>query len=105
MQLTDLAIRTLKAPDRGQKTYFDDLLTGFGVRISQGGTKTFVLMHGRERKLTTIGRVGIIKLKEARERAKEYLAKETLDPNIETSLRLFGDAWPGRRAHGPLPFP
>lgn len=36
--LTEITLRNLKPPERGQKT--DDNLTGFGVRVSQGGTKT-----------------------------------------------------------------
>ncbi|HEV3176270.1 MAG TPA: tyrosine-type recombinase/integrase [Stellaceae bacterium] len=78
MRLTDISIRALKPPKTGQKTHFDDTLTGFGVRVSMGGTKTFVLMHGRARSLTSIGRVGIITLAQARTKAKAILAEETL---------------------------
>ena len=46
MRLSDLAIRSLKAPERGQITYPDDLLPGFGLRVSPGGTKSFVLVVG-----------------------------------------------------------
>ena len=46
MRLTDLSIRKLRAPDSGQKTYFDDALPGFGIRVSQGGTKSYVVMYG-----------------------------------------------------------
>lgn len=78
LNLTDLGIRSLPVPDKGQRTFFDTVVKGFGVRVSQGGTKTFVLMHGKTRKLTTIGRVGIIKLSKAREKAKAILAEHTL---------------------------
>ena len=30
--LTEITLRNLKAPERGQRTYTDDSLTGFGVR-------------------------------------------------------------------------
>jgi hypothetical protein len=40
MRLTDLTIKALKPPEQGQKTYFDEQLDGFGLRISRGGTKT-----------------------------------------------------------------
>jgi integrase len=56
MHLTDMAIASLKPPRSGQKTYFDDGLKGFGIRLSYGGTKTFVLMQGSARQLTTLGR-------------------------------------------------
>src|SRR5258708_15628150 len=78
MQLTDISIRNLKAPEKGQTTYSDDGLPGFGVRVSQGGTKTFVLVYGRARRRATIGRVGVIKLKDARDRARHILAERTL---------------------------
>jgi integrase len=95
MRLTDISLRALHAPAEGQKTYFCNQLQGFGVRCSAGGTKTFVLMHGRARKLTTIGRVGIITLKDARDKAKGILAERTLGkkdlPNIpfEKALAIF----------------
>src|SRR5208282_4682000 len=78
MRLTDISIRALKPPERGQTKYFDDTLTGFGVRISQGGTKTYFLMHGRARTLTTIGRVGIVSLAQARDKAKTILSEKQL---------------------------
>lgn len=95
MLLTDISIKALKPPAEGQKTYFCEQLTGFGVRVSCGGTKTFVLMYGRSRKLTTIGRVGIVTLKDARQKAKQVLAERTLGkkdlPNIsfEKALSTF----------------
>lgn len=85
MRLTDISIRALKPPERGQKTHFDDGLTGFGVRVSQGGTKTFVLMHGADRKLTSIGRVGIVSLAQARQKAKRLLAEQMLGIRAEES--------------------
>jgi integrase len=78
MRLTDISIRALKPAERGQKTHFDETLTGFGVRVSPGGTKTFVLMYGASRRLVSVGRVGIITLANARDKAREMLAKETL---------------------------
>ena len=70
MRLTDLQIKRLRAPDRGQKTYFDDALRGFGIRVSQGGSKSFVVMYGRARRLKTIGRYPKLSLAEARREAK-----------------------------------
>ena len=70
MRLTDLLIKTLKVPETGQRTYFDDALGGFGVRVSQGGAKSFVVMHGKRRALKTLGRYPDITLAEARKKAK-----------------------------------
>ncbi|TGR82787.1 site-specific integrase [Mesorhizobium sp. M2D.F.Ca.ET.223.01.1.1] len=78
MRSTDISVRALKAPDNGQKTYTDDSLPGFGVRVSQGGTKTFVVVHGPTRERTTIGRFPTISLSEARTEAKRILAEATL---------------------------
>src|SRR4051812_8873258 len=78
LNLTDMTIRNLKPPEKGQRTYLDKNLPGFGVRISQGGTKTYTLMHGPHRELTTIGRVGIVTLVQARDKARNLLAEEQL---------------------------
>lgn len=71
MRLTDLLIRSLKAPKKGQKTFFDDALPGFGVRVSLGGTKSFIVMYGKERRLRTIGRYPDVALAYARKKAKQ----------------------------------
>jgi len=78
MRLTDISVRNLPLPEKGQRTYFDDSLTGFGCRVSQGGTKTFVVQHGADRRLTTIGRYPIITLSDARGEDKRLLAEWTL---------------------------
>ena len=68
MRLTDLSIRQLPVPESGQKTYFEG--DGFGVRVSQGGTKTFVQMFGKDRRLTSLGRYPAVSLRDARKTAK-----------------------------------
>ena len=79
MRLTDLQIKKLKAPAKGQKTYFDEGLRGFGVRVSQGGTKSFVVMYGKERRLRTIGRYPGMRLADARTLAKRTQSDIALD--------------------------
>lgn len=78
MKLTDLSIKALKSPPNGAQIHYDDTLPGFGVRVSQAGTKSFVLTHGVRRTRETIGRVGIISLSEARGEAKRRCAEYTL---------------------------
>jgi integrase len=78
MKLTDIVLRNLRTPERGQTTYHDDTLRGFGVRVSQGGTKTFIVVHGVNRERTTLGRYPVITLSEARVKAKHLLAERTL---------------------------
>ncbi len=78
MSLTDLSIRKLKAPSSGQRTYYDAALPGFGVRVSQGGTKSFVVLYGKARKRKTIGRYPDTKLADARREAKRIQSDVTL---------------------------
>jgi integrase len=78
-RLTEIGVRNAKAPDHGQITLWDEAVKHFGVRISQGGTKTFIVMHGRLRERITIGRYPAITLAQARERAKEILAERVLN--------------------------
>jgi integrase len=82
MSLTDLQIKRMKAPDKGQQTYFDDAVRGFGVRVSQGGSKTFVVLLGKARKRRTIGRYPDISLSEARAMAKRAQADFLLDGEV-----------------------
>lgn len=67
-------MQRLKTPDSGQKIYRDDTVRGFGVRVSQAGGKSFVVMHGARRKLTTLGKYPALSLKDARQKALQVLA-------------------------------
>lgn len=86
MRLTDFAIRNLPLPERGQKFYPDASLRGFGVRVSQGGAKTYVLVYGKERKRVMLGRSDVVSLAEARALARKRLAERELGahrtPNV-----------------------
>jgi len=84
--LTDITLRNLKPPQVGQKTYVCDSLPGFGCRVSPGGTKTFVLVHGDSRQRITIGRHPVISLSEARAEAKRILAEMTLGKHRPKSI-------------------
>lgn len=86
MRLTDLAIKALKTPAKGVIYVTDDSLTGFGVRVSEGGTKSYVLTHGVLRRRETIGRVGTIALADARKEAKRRLAEYTLGKQAPTTM-------------------
>lgn len=78
MRLTDISVKALKPKDGGVAIYYDDAITGFGVRVSEGGTKSYILTHGARRRRETIGRVGVISLQDARAEAKRRLAEYTL---------------------------
>ncbi|MCP3870605.1 MAG: tyrosine-type recombinase/integrase [Gammaproteobacteria bacterium] len=76
--LTDKGVKALPLPEKGQITYWDTGLKGFGVRVSQGGTKSFLVMLGADRRRTMIGKVGVISLKDARATARRTIAEHTL---------------------------
>lgn len=102
MRLTDLLIRKIASPESGQKTYYDDNLPGFGVRVSQGGTKSYVVMYGKNRRLKTLGRYPTMSLKDARAAAKRVQGELALrspqgweKPNIsfqEAKERFLADS-------------
>jgi len=87
MNLTDIGIRALDKPEKGATVYYDDTLKGFGVRVTANGVKSYVLTHGPRRTRKTIGRVGIIKLQDARTSAKQLLAEYTLGKTQPVSKR------------------
>lgn len=95
MHLTDIVVRNL-APEDKQRTYFDDALHGFGIRVGPGGSKTFVVLCGPARERITIGRYPIISLSDARTEARRILAERTLGASrprhvrFETALNEFG---------------
>ena len=90
--LTDLSVRALKAPARGQKTVWDKN-SPVGVRASVGGSKSFIVMIGSGQR-RVIGRVGIISLAEARIEAKRILAEKTLGITKKPSSITFEAALP-----------
>lgn len=73
--LTERIIRDAKAGPRKQ-FFWDREVKGFGVRVTTGGAKAYVLFYrvaGRKR-LATLARCSELSLKAARERAKTELA-------------------------------
>ncbi|GGI32659.1 tyrosine-type recombinase/integrase [Bradyrhizobium guangdongense] len=85
--LTDVSLRALKPPPKGQLTVWDKT-SPLGVRVSQGGSKTFILMIGSGKR-RTLGRFGIVTLSKAREEARRILAEKTLGitaPVVKTGV-------------------
>ncbi len=98
VHLTHRALRSLST-DRLQEDFWDDLLTGFGVRIAGSGRKTFVLRYranGRKRRIS-IGTYPPWSLADARDKAKEILgqAAKGEDPQAahkrELAAETFGE--------------
>lgn len=84
--LTDRTLQALPPPQTGQTTYWDEQLRGFGVRLSQGGAKSFVVVYGPNRTRKTLGRFPAISLKQARSKARELLAEFTLGIDTHRSI-------------------
>ena len=74
LRLTDIAIKKLSLPERGQVTHWDEATPGFGVRCSTK-SKSFVVMFGEKRRLKTLGRYPDLSLSEARTKAKKFFVK------------------------------
>ena len=88
--LTEIALRAAKPPPIGTITLWDGAQKHFGVRISQGGSKSFVILL-RSGRRKTIGRFPTISLAQARTRAKEMLAEHALGKHRSKS-RAYDDA-------------
>lgn len=82
--LTDVTIRALKPPPKGQVDYWDTSFRTFGVRVSQGGSKTFILMKEGSRE--SLGRYGPMTLAKAREEARKRQATYTLRQGKQASI-------------------
>jgi integrase len=110
MKLTTTTIKTLTLPPgMSDKTFFDDDLPGFGLRLRDGGSRKWIVQYdfgGKTRKFT-LGAVAAVDLGEARKRAKDILAARTLgrDPvaeKLEARARAgetFGALLPRYLAH------
>jgi integrase len=84
MQLTAATIRTLALPAGvSDKTYFDDDLSGFGLRLRAGGAARWIVMYerGGKTKRVTLGTTAQLNSAAARAKARDLLA----------GIRLGGD--------------
>lgn len=75
IKLTDRSLKALKAPESGRDDYWDKDTPGFGIRVSQSGRKTWVLMYrqGRRQRRLTLGAYPALGLADARQAAKDAL--------------------------------
>jgi integrase len=90
--LTDIALRNLKPVPGKQITYIDKALKGFGVRITENGAMSYVLTYGPNRQRLKLGDVGILKLADARQKAKTILAERQLGVHVATRTPSYQDA-------------
>ena len=84
-RLTNRFVDDLSGPAARELVVWDDGLPGFGVRVKEGGGKSFLVQYrnanGRSRRLT-LGRYGVLTPDEARRLARKTLADVAhgLDP-------------------------
>lgn len=75
IELTDSFVASLSAPSQHQIIYRDSKLVRFGLRITRGGSKSFVVecrVNGSNRRVT-IGRADLFSVEEARNEAVHLL--------------------------------
>jgi hypothetical protein len=98
--LTDRTIAALPVPSESerQRDYWDDVLRGFGVRVSYGGKRAFVVRYrvGRRLRRLTIGPYGPPprkSLADARKEARSILGKaaDGEDPAQDKQEQLKGE--------------
>jgi integrase len=85
--LTQARVRDLPTPEAGQPIVYDAVIPGLAVRLSPGGTKTFILyrkIKGRPRRIT-IGRFPAVTVERARQLAQKMSGKiaDGIDPDKE----------------------
>jgi len=68
-----------------QAFYRDETLPGFGLRVSSGGTKSFIVEKRIKRKVKrfTIGKYGAITPEQARVKAAEMIGDITLGVDLD----------------------
>lgn len=94
IRLNQTSVKELIPPDGKQIDVWDDDLTGFGVRVSATGRKTFFVMARVNARLVraTVGKSDSMTAEEARKKAKKMLVtmQEGNNPNDATKNRRSG---------------
>lgn len=87
VRLTKSVVDRVEPPSKGQRFIRDEVLTGFGLRVTPSGAKSFVVevrVNGRNRR-KTLGRYGPLTVEQARRAAQQYLGQVAsgIDPVAE----------------------
>ena len=77
IKLTKSVVEKLPVPEAGQEIYRDIELKGFGVRVTSGGARTYIVEKRIDRKVRRVklGRSSELSAEEARKRAQDFLGK------------------------------
>src|SRR4249920_702630 len=86
MKLTRVAVERLRLPPgKGELITFDDEIPGFGVRLREGGSRSWIVQYkiGPKHRRLTLGSTALLDPAKAREWARDLLAKVRLgrDPS------------------------
>lgn len=99
VHLTDRTIPALPVPSQSERQhdYWDDVLRGFGVRVSYGGRRAFVVRYraGRRLRRLTIGPYPFKSLADARREARSIIgqAADGEDPAHDKQELLKGETF------------
>lgn len=87
-RLTTRFIDSIKPPNSGRVEYWDATVTGLGLRVSESGRKSWVLMYRHQRRLRrlTLGTYPVIPLAKAREMAGGAL-REVVDGQDPAAIK------------------
>ena len=93
VRLTDAAVKRLAKPERGQTDYFDQVLPGFGLRVSASGRRSWFVLYrvkggtnrGKQRRFTLPLRADALGLADARQIARDALIaiERGEDPSVD----------------------
>ena len=88
MRITKSTVDKLVAPtEKDQKIFWDDEVKGFGIRVTRGGAKSYIVQKVVSGKTVrhTLGRHGVLTPTEARERAQKQLVQmlDGINPKAE----------------------
>lgn len=81
MKLTTMTVRSASLPaGKSEAIFFDDSVPGFGLRVREGGSRSFVFQYkvGAKQRRIALGSVAAIELGKARDTAKTLYARVRL---------------------------
>jgi len=100
IKLTDSAVKTIAAPREGRIEIFDTLLSGFSLRVTANGVRTYVVSYRvkgdrsyRKRRFT-IGTTDVCTLADARTKARDTIleSKTGVDPHERRQAEIVEQA-------------
>src|SRR6516164_6959140 len=77
MKLTDKTVNLPLPAGKADHLVFDDMIPGFGLRLREGGSKSWIFQYklgGKQRRMV-LGRATAIKAEKARKIAEQYHAQ------------------------------